>query len=139
MKKRDEKNRFKLSPEFLLNNVWYALLPAFAFLLYSNTLNYGYNGDDDAVTKGNRYVQQGINGIGKILTTAYYDGFIYKERFSNDQLYRPLSLIHFAFEKEFSADNPKVGHWFNVVYYSLACLLLFLFLSNILSFAHSRE
>lgn len=120
-----------------LARLLYITLPAFAFLLYSNTLRFGYNGDDDAVTRGNRHVQQGIKGIGKIFTTGYYDGFAYSDRSSNDRLYRPLPLASFAIEKQLWGNNPETGHALNVILYSAACLLLFAFLTYLLPSVNS--
>ncbi len=111
----------------------YIALPAFAFLLYSNTNRFGYNGDDDAVTRGNRHVQQGVKGIGEIFTTGYYDGFAHSDRSSNDRLYRPLPLASFAIEKQLWGNSPETGHLINVILYSAACLLLYMLLIKLLS------
>src|SRR5215470_4086735 len=59
---------------------------AFAFLLYSNTLNYGYVLDDDIVYLKNRLVQQGAAAIRDIFTHSFMYGFTGH----NDQSYRPI-------------------------------------------------
>lgn len=118
------------------NKAWLVVIPLFAFFLYAESLRFGYNGDDDAVTRGNSSVQEGISGIGKIFTTGYYDGFRYSEKASRDKLYRPFPLVHFAVEHEIWGNNPAVGHTINVAYYAVCCLLLF-FLLNILLARHT--
>ena len=40
------------------------ILMMLAFLVYANTLGHGYVQDDMAVITHNRYVQQGIDGLG---------------------------------------------------------------------------
>src|SRR6185312_10602644 len=95
---------------------YYILIAALSFLLYANTLQHGFVLDDIAVIQNNSFVQQGISGIPKILTTFYWQGYWN----SNAGLYRPTSLIAFAIEHQLS-NKPFIHHFFNVVYYSLLC------------------
>jgi Flp pilus assembly protein TadD len=91
------------------------------FLLYVQTIRYDYTLDDLAAVKENRFVQKGIDGIGTLLSTGYWDGF----RPGGFQLYRPLSLVTFAIEWEFFPNNPAVGHFMNVFFYALTGFILF--------------
>lgn len=97
------------------------IIIVFSFVLYLNTLNHGFVLDDVAVVEQNQYVKQGVKGIPKILTTFYWQGFTN----ANAGLYRPLSLLFFATEYQISPNQPKIHHFFNIVYYSICCLLLY--------------
>lgn len=106
------------------NRLIFFLLFAFTFLLYGNTINHGYVLDDEVVYVKNRFVQQGIDGINDIVSY----GFLYGFNNRNNQSYRPLTLINFAIEKEIFGNNPKANHFFNVLFYAIANVLLFLLL-----------
>ncbi|HHZ64310.1 MAG TPA: hypothetical protein EYN51_02235 [Flavobacteriales bacterium] len=108
------------------NQSLYAYLAvfAFAFLLYSNTLNHDVALDDDVITKANRYVQQGLEGIPSIFSKGFYHGF----NNVNEGSYRPLVLLNMAIEKEYWDNDPHVGHIFNVLFYALSCILVLAFL-----------
>ncbi|MBI2968837.1 MAG: tetratricopeptide repeat protein [Bacteroidetes bacterium] len=95
------------------------------FVLYGNTLNHNFVLDDDIFNGKNSYVQEGLQGTGKILTTSLYHGF----NRENEGAYRPLVLINFAVEKQFFKGTAKTGHFFNVLFYALCGILLFRFLN----------
>jgi protein O-mannosyl-transferase len=106
------------------NNIirnYYILIAALSFLVYVNTINYGFVLDDVAVIESNKFVKEGVKGIPDILTTFYWKGFWD----SNAGLYRPVSLISFALEYQLSPENPFIHHLFNVLYYVVTCCLLF--------------
>ena len=108
-------------------NYWVALFCAIiGFLLYMNTIRYGYVLDDSTVITGNRFVQEGFSGIPKLLTIDLW-------HFSGLKLgyYRPLPLITFAIEKEFFKLNPHVSHLNNVLLFALTTFFVFLFISRI--------
>ena len=91
----------------------------FSFLLFANSLTNGYNLDDELVTRNHRLTSKGIAGIPEIFTSAYYQdnmGYSYE--------YRPMVLASFALEHQFFGDSAAVGHFFNILLYSLCCLLL---------------
>jgi len=112
---------------FLERYLFPGIIFVFAFILYSNTLNYFYALDDDMVSRGNVFVQEGFKGIHKIFSK----GFLYGFNQANDQSYRPLSLLSFAIEVGMWGENPKVHHFFNVLYYGIDCILLFFLLKRI--------
>lgn len=111
-------------PRFL-----YYLVFAFAFLVYSNTLNHGYVLDDDVVYVKNKDVQAGTAGIKSILSHSFIYGFTGL----NDQSYRPAVLIMYAIEKQMFGNNPARGHLINVLFFALGCVLLFRLLQLLLS------
>ena len=73
------------------------LILIIAVLAYTNTLNHQFALDDYSVIVKHSHVQNGINGLEKIMTTNYRNG----NSGFNDGLYRPLSLVTFALEKEY--------------------------------------
>lgn len=99
----------------------------FALLLYANTINHEWALDDYSVIVNHSHVQNGIDGIDEILTTNYRNG----NSGFNDGLYRPLSLVFFAIEKEFFESNTTLAHLINILLYAFGSILLFLSLKDI--------
>jgi hypothetical protein len=97
-----------------------------AFLLYAGTLRHGYVLDDYSLIKENTVTTQGIHALPRIFRTAYRDGNF------NDGVYRPLSKAMFAVEWELAPDKPALGHFINVLIYSLTGTLLFFTLTRYL-------
>jgi len=128
-KKKKQKVKIKAKQVKASSSLWpYSLgIFLFAFLLYSNTIKHDYVLDDNIVTRGNKFVEKGFGGIKDIFTHGYLYGF----NGQNDQSYRPLVLTNFAIEKALfnnKLDNPGAHHFFNVFWYGIASVMLFLFL-----------
>ena len=102
------------------------LLFAMSFMLYANTLYHGYVLDDGDLILNNRLVSNGIQSIPKLLVTPYRYGTLKSE---ND-LYRPLSLVMFAVEYDISDGKPLLSHAINVILFSFCVVLLFIFLNE---------
>lgn len=124
-----------------LSHKWYELfekrqswlLFVFAFLLYANTLNYGYVLDDGLMIKDNSFTLKGFHGIGKILTHDQFAGIaggkdnaIYK-----GGRYRPLSQVTFAIEYQLFGLKPFIGHLINILSYGFLAIMIFLLLQNL--------
>lgn len=123
------------SPLFIL------IIILFGFILYGNTLSHDYALDDAIVITQNVFTQQGVQGIDEIFK---YDSFVgfwlnsYKNKTADEiqqdkklvagGRYRPLSFAVFAIEHQIFGDNPHVHHFFNVFYYILTSIMLYLFL-----------
>jgi tetratricopeptide (TPR) repeat protein len=93
---------------------------AFSFLLFSNSIFNNYNMDDELVTKNHRLTSKGIAAIPEIFTSPYYQddaGYAYE--------YRPVVLASFAIEHDIFGENPHWSHFWNVILYSLTCVLLY--------------
>jgi tetratricopeptide (TPR) repeat protein len=108
-------------------NYWLALFCAvIAFFLYMNTMGHGYVLDDSAAITNNRFVQEGLSGIPKLLTIDFW-------HFTGLKLgyYRPLPLITFAIENAFFKLNPHVSHIDNVLLFALTTFFVFLIISKI--------
>jgi hypothetical protein len=99
-----------------------------AFLLYAETLNYGFVLDDAQAITRNDIVKQGIHGIPELLRTDYQAG----TRIARGTLYRPLSLVMFAVEWHFYPNDPFPGHLVNVLLYALTVWVLFTFLGRLM-------
>src|ERR1019366_10006391 len=86
------------------------LLVILGFILYANSFNNGYALDDGIVIQKNDYVQNGLRGIPKILSTDAYDSY-YRQMGAKQQLtggrYRPLSVVTFAIEQQLFGSNAK--------------------------------
>jgi len=100
----------------------------FAFILYGNTISHDYALDDEIITRKNIFVQEGFKGIPTVFTKGYLYGF----NRANDQSYRPIVLANLAIETGIWGNNPHVNHFFNVLFYALTGILLFLFLKKLL-------
>ena len=97
----------------------YIVLIAFSFLLYGMSINNYFNIDDDYVFENHQLVQKGLKGIPEIFKTRYNTK---DEQYFG---YRPLTIAIFAIEYQFFGNNPHSAHFFNILYYAIACALLF--------------
>jgi len=100
------------------------VIGAASFLLYSNTIPNGYNIDDELITE-NHILSEGSNfaTFQKIFTEPYY-----KDKVGNQYEYRPMVLVFYFFEFMLLGRNPHVSHFFNVLLFSVTCVLLFFLL-----------
>lgn len=108
------------------------ILMVVAFVVYANTLGHGYVQDDMAVITHNQYVQQGIEGWGKIFTTPSLSGFTERQIVPGEavnDIYRPISLALFALEHQLFGADPQMGHLISVLLFLLCTSLVFRFLS----------
>ena len=103
----------------------------FAFLLYADTLDLKYTLDDSLMITENSFTKKGVSGIKEIFTNDAFVGFLGKNNLLPGGRYRPLSQVMFALEKELFGFNPFVGHLLNVLFYALACMLLFVILQKL--------
>ena len=110
----------KRSTKIKIKEKWwpYIIFGILTFVLYGNTLNHSYVGDDAVYITENKFTQQGIRGIPGICSydmnfgvlLSYNEGMTVDEfnammsAFANDggnRRFRPLSYITFALEVEF--------------------------------------
>ncbi|MFN0213392.1 MAG: tetratricopeptide repeat protein [Saprospiraceae bacterium] len=97
-----------------------------AVLLYAQSFGFDFVLDDEIMTRGNKFVTNGIGSLGDIFT----HGTLYGFNGMNDQSYRPLMLAIFALEKTLFGGTSGAYHFFNVFYFALACGVLYLFLKK---------
>jgi tetratricopeptide (TPR) repeat protein len=111
------------------------ILALVAFIFYANTVGNEFALDDGIVIIHNEYVQKGISGIPKILSTDAYDSY-YRSMHANQMLaggrYRPLSIVVFAIEQSIFGDSWHIKHAFSVLFYVALILSIFYFLSKYL-------
>jgi tetratricopeptide (TPR) repeat protein len=110
------------------DRVWALIVFVLAFALYANTITHAYVMDDYGVLRDDFLVKRGIRGISTILQRPYR----YGSGNLTDNLYRPFSQVMFAVEWEISPGNPVLSHFFNVFFYALSCVLLFVIFRRIL-------
>jgi tetratricopeptide (TPR) repeat protein len=104
---------------------WWSWLPAvLGFILYAQTLNYGFVLDDYSAILENKSTMKGFAGLGEIFSTSYRYGYI----FVTDELYRPLTKAIFAICWGISPDNPMPGHFINIILFCLTCFLIYQYL-----------
>lgn len=117
----------------------------FAFVLYANTLGHQYALDDKMTYWKNEFVQNGISGIGDILSYDSMAGMFGKDtKELEGGRYRPLSLVTFALEVEFFGKpttdvsakqeflgNPGLSHFINILLYCISLVILFNVLSKL--------
>lgn len=96
------------------------------FVLFGQSINNGFNIDDDYVYENHELVQKGIEGIPEIFTARY------NTRDEQYFGYRPLTIAIYAIEYEIFGNNPHTAHFFNILYYAFCCGLVMYFLSLLL-------
>lgn len=104
-----------------------AILMAVSFLLYGITVGFGYLQDDQLFIWDNSFVQKGFAGLGQIFGHDSLLGY-YKDPklMLEGGRYRPLPLATFAIEVGlFGKESAGVAHFFNVLLYGLAGVLLY--------------
>ena len=119
------KNVSSASSEKKINRTIYLLIFLISFLMYGNTIPNKYAMDDELVTLEHPLVSKGISAIPQIFTSRYVQ---------NDQQsyeYRPIVLVSFAIEHQFTGGNVHISHFINILLYALTGILLFMVLSKL--------
>ncbi len=99
-----------------------------SFLVYANTIGHDFALDDNSVLVDSHIVRGGVKNIGTIFQTRYRQGTFGDA----STTYRPVSIAMFATEWSISPETPSIHHFFNVLFYAMACGLLFLTFRRIL-------
>ncbi|MFP4664711.1 MAG: glycosyltransferase family 39 protein [Bacteroidales bacterium] len=100
----------------LYAGLWFLIL---ALILYGQSVNNGYNIDDNYVVEEHEQVQKGIKGIPEIFTSRYHQE---REQYFG---YRPLTIAVYAIEYQIFGNNPSVFHLLNVLWYAVLLIVLF--------------
>ena len=100
--------------------------------LYYPTTDYDFVLDDKMVITENNFVKKGTAGIPEIFGSDTMTGYLGEQP---DLLaggrYRPLSLIVFAVVYEFAGLDIYWYHLLNILFYLLACIVLYLLLRQL--------
>jgi lipoprotein NlpI len=101
---------------------WWAWLPALlGFIVYANTLDFGFVLDDYAAILENTSTKKGMAALGEIFSTSYRYGYILLA----DELYRPLPKAIFAIFWDLFPNNATPGHLLNVLLFAFTCYFIF--------------
>ena len=113
-------------PKLSATQLQYLSLLILSVLIYINTLFFSYALDDGLFIMDNKITKKGFSGIKEIFSTDAFYG-VYGEQVKvllPGGRYRPLSQVMFAIEYQLFGLNPFIGHFLNIILYSLLCLLL---------------
>lgn len=101
---------------------WWSWLPALlGFIVYANTLNFGFVLDDYAAILENTSTKKGMSALAEIFSTSYRYGYILLA----DELYRPLPKSIFAIFWDLFPNNATPGHVLNVLLFAFTCYFIF--------------
>jgi protein O-mannosyl-transferase len=118
----------KWTERILGNRILLGLLAGcVAVLVYAGTLGNEYALDDHVIIAGNPLIERGVGAAADIFTTPYHHG---KYQFAND-LYRPLSLLLFAAERQLFGPSAFWGHLINLLLYAGCVIGLFVFVCGL--------
>ncbi|HRI34756.1 MAG TPA: hypothetical protein PLD02_13470 [Saprospiraceae bacterium] len=96
------------------------LILLLSFLIYGQSLHYGYVLDDTIVVDENKFVAKGVNGIWDILSKETFTGYFGEQKnLVAGARYRPLSLVSFAIEHSIFGKKPGISHFINILLYAL--------------------
>lgn len=125
-KVRKKPYRFIFEDSFWKSYKWgILLLFILSVAIYYQATSFEFVLDDKIVLQENKYVQEGISGVGKILSTESFQGYFGEQKdLVLGARYRPLSLVTFAIEQEIFGQDSYVSHLINILFYGLSILLL---------------
>ncbi len=126
-----------------LASFWPALCVfVLAFALYANTLSHEYALDDAIVITDNKFVKQGLTAEslkGIFFNDTFLGFFGTKKNLVAGGRYRPLSLFTFAIENAFFGMSPLVSHLFNILFYALTGIIIYLLLKRLIALPDPRS
>jgi len=108
------------------------LILLLSFLIYGQSLHYGYVLDDTIVVDENKFVAKGVNGIWDILSKETFTGYFGEQKnLVAGARYRPLSLVSFALEQSIFGKKPAISHLINILLYALCGWFLYRLILNL--------
>lgn len=111
----------------------YGLIVLVSFVLYGNTLGHQYALDDVYVITQNQFTMQGLKGIPDIFSSDQFAGkYGTGKNIVVGGRYRPLSILSFAIGYEFFGESPGISHFFNILFFALTGILLYLLLLKLI-------
>jgi len=114
--------------------IQYLLIAMLSFILYANTLSLDYALDDRLIITDNQFTKKGISGIKEIVSNDAFTGFFgTKKSLVAGGRYRPLTQVMFAVEYQFFGLNPFVGHFVNLILFTVISVILFFILNQLLA------
>jgi tetratricopeptide (TPR) repeat protein len=115
-------------PDEKLTRLHLLVILFWSALLYINTLGHQFTLDDAIVWYDNEFTLKGFSGLPEIFSNDTFRGFFKVE--GKDYLviggrYRPLTQAMFAIELSIFGNLPFWGHFFNLLWYSITCLVIY--------------
>jgi len=116
------------------------ILLGLSILLYANTLGHEFVLDDAIVITENMHVQKGWAGLADIFNKDTFHGFFKtdKQGLVEGGRYRPFTLAMFAIEGSIFGQKPFWGHLFNVLWYALTGVVLYVLASGLFAFRWNK-
>jgi protein O-mannosyl-transferase len=106
-------------------NKWIAvaLIAVISFATFWNSSKNTFVLDDHGIIKNNKVTKAGISAdnVKTIFTTSLRKGDVTDLEKS---LYRPMAKLIFAAEWDAYGDNPQKFHFWNIVFYTICCILV---------------
>ncbi len=112
------------------------LLFTTAFIFYGNSISNKFALDDLIVITGNNFTLKGFDGLKDIFTHDAFIGAYGKALNLSGGRYRPLSIASFAIEKEIFGYKSEVFHFFNVLFFAVTVVMMFLLLVKLIPSNH---
>lgn len=107
------------------------ILSLLSFLLYVETIRFGYNGDDDVFIAENTITKSGFARISEIFTDdGAMKGWLETDNSTIEEQgfrkrYRPIAQFTFATEVALFGINPHISHLINIMLFVVSVLLIF--------------
>jgi Flp pilus assembly protein TadD len=116
------------------------VLLGLSILLYANTLSHDFALDDAIVITDNMHVQKGWAGLMDIFNKDTFHGFFKtdKQGLLEGGRYRPFTLAMFAVELSIFGKSPFWGHLFNLLWYALTGVVLYLISSGLFAYRWNK-
>ena len=100
---------------------FYLLLVLIIVALYGRSTGFEFTLDDDLYIVTNPTVQEGVKGIASTFTHGSMEFF----KGSNFQIYRPVLISFFCFEKSLFGSRPAGYHFINILLYIFLAIIIF--------------
>jgi len=118
---RDQNNKSLLEKIFLKTWHPYFWIVAVAFIVYAKILTCGFNYlDDNAFILNHQFFLKNISNVFEVFKRGFFLSY-------QDVYYRPLPILSFMFDAQWSGTSPLGYHMTNVIIHALNSCLLFLF------------
>jgi protein O-mannosyl-transferase len=116
------------------------VLLGLSILLYANTLSHDFALDDAIVITDNMHVQKGWAGLMDIFNKDTFHGFFKtdKQGLLEGGRYRPFTLAMFAVELSIFGKSPFWGHLFNLLWYALTGIVLYLLSTGLFAYRWNK-
>ena len=123
------------------HTIWLLVLVIISLALFSNTFQNSFTWDDKSFIVKNVSIRS-IKNIPSFFTPQYWQGLFLKRSRTEPLLvaiYRPLSMISFAFDYLLWRLNPAGFHLTNILLHALSVILVYFFVYRLLRGVESSD